>query len=120
MTKFILLLLISYISCHSQNSESIYSYGHNGMELVYVKNGETIIINTFDAKISIRENIAEKLLELYNNNALITNTTITVSGNEADVTGKLVIEKKEKLSSINFYFEKVEWKSGLTEVFKQP
>ncbi|RYY68455.1 MAG: hypothetical protein EOO13_12250 [Chitinophagaceae bacterium] len=88
--------------------------------MVARKNSETIIINNFNAKMTIREDIAEKLLALYNGNELITDTNITVVGNEAKVTGKIMIEKKDKLISVNFYYEKVEWNSGLLEVYKEP
>ena len=103
-----------------KNKEVSYDYGHNGMELVVTKKNETIIINNFNAKMSIREDIAEKLLALYTENSLSTNTIITVNGKEAKVTGKIVIEKKDKLTSVNFYYEKVEWNSGLVEVYKKP
>lgn len=90
------------------------------MELISVKNDETTIINTFNAKFTLREDIAEKLLGLYNENSLVTDTRIVVTGNEAKVTGKLTIEKRHKLTSVNFYFERVEWNSGMMEIYKEP
>ncbi|MFY0482415.1 hypothetical protein ACI6PS_07390 [Flavobacterium sp. PLA-1-15] len=120
MSKIITLLLFSYGSMFSQQNTATYDYGHNGMELVATKSNETVIINNFNAKMTIREDIAEKLLDLYNANGLITDTDITVIGDEAKVNGKIIIQKKDKLTSVNFYYEKVEWNSGLTEVYKKP
>ncbi|MDR6967049.1 hypothetical protein J2X31_001049 [Flavobacterium arsenatis] len=87
------------------------------MELISTREGETIIINNFNAKMKIREDIAEKLLALYNKNELLNDSNITVVGNEAKVTGKIIIEKREKLVSVSFYYEKVEWNSGLKEIY---
>lgn len=121
MFKIITLLVFSYNSTFSQqNIATTYEHGHNGMELIATKSNETIIINNFNAKMTIREDIAEKLLALYTNNSLINDTNITVIGNEAKVNGKIIIQKKDRLTSVNFYYEKVEWNSGLTEVYKKP
>lgn len=121
MYKIIFIFLIGYTSVFSQTNKVVtYDHGHNGMELVVTKKNETVIINNFNAKMAIREDIAEKVLALYNENNLTSNTNITVVGNEAKVTGKIIIEKKDKLTSINFYYEKVEWNSGLTEIYKKP
>ena len=121
MSKLILLFLLNCIPVFSQNAvETTYAFGHNGMELIVSKKNETIIINNFNAKMTIREDIAEKLLALYNENELINDSNIIVIGNEAKVTGKIIIEKKDKLTSVSFYYEKVEWNSGLMEVYKEP
>lgn len=121
MCKIIFLYLLCTGYACSQHSEEVsYDFGHNGMELIASKKNETVIINNFNAKMTIREDIAEQLLHLYNENSLATNTNITVIGNEAKVLGKIIIEKKGKLTSVSFYYEKVEWNSGLTEVYKKP
>lgn len=121
MCKIIFLYLLCTSYAFSQNSgEESYDFGHNGMELIVSKENETVIINNFNAKMTIREDIAQQLLHLYNESSLATNTNITVIGNEAKVHGKIIIEKKNKLTSVSFYYEKVMWNSGLTEVYNKP
>lgn len=121
MCKIIFLYLLCTIHTFSQEGREVsYDFGHNGMELIVSKKDETVIINNFNAKMTIRQDIAEQLLHLYNENSLATNTNITVIGNEAKVLGRIIIEKKDKLTSVSFYYEKVEWNSGLTEVYKNP
>jgi hypothetical protein len=57
-----------------------------------------------------------KLLKNYQFNS---GDTISIQGNDAIVTGKCLINRKEKLTTINFYYEKVEWNNGLTEIYKK-
>ena len=96
-----------------------YSYGHNGMEFVARSGKEMIIISTFNSKMTIRQDIAYKLYQLYANDELTTNKKYTVCGDEADVTGKCIIKKKDNLIAVEFYYEVVEWKSGLKEIYKK-
>lgn len=96
-----------------------YTYGHNGMEFVARSSEGMIIISTFNSKITIRQDIAYKIYQLYANDKLTTNKKVTVCGDEADVTGKCVIRKKDKLIAVEFYYELIEWKSGLTEIYKK-
>ena len=119
MCKIIFLYLLCTGYAFSQTGgEESYAFGHNGMELIVSKENETVIINNFNAKMTIREDIAQQVLHLYNERSLASNTDITVIGNEAKVKGKIIIEKKNKLTSVSFYYEKVMWNSGLTEVYK--
>ncbi len=95
-----------------------YNYGQNGMELVARSKKGVIIVSTFNSKMTIRQEIARKLYDLYLANKLQTNKKITVEGSEADVTGKCIIRKKNSLTAVDFYYEVVDWDSGLTEIYK--
>jgi hypothetical protein len=95
-----------------------YNFGQNGMELVARSKKGVIIVSTFNSKMTIRQDIAKRLYDLYLANKLQTNKKITVQGSEADVTGKCVIRKKNSLTAVDFYYEVVDWNSGLTEVYK--
>lgn len=97
-----------------------YNYGHNSIELISKSKKGTILVSTYNAKMSIRKEIAEKIFALYNENKLETDKTITIAGNEADVIGNCVIQKKGTLISIEFFYEKVNWKTGLTELYVNP
>ena len=96
-----------------------YNYGHNGMEFVARSGQGMIIVSTFNSKMTIRQDIAYKIYQLYANDRLTTGPKITICGDEADVTGKCSVTKKDNLISVNFYYELVEWKSGLKEMYKK-
>ena len=96
-----------------------YSYGHNGMEFVARSNGGMIIVSTYNSKMTIRQDIAYKIYQMYANDRLTIGPKTTICGDEADVTGKCIVRKKNNLISVDFYYELVEWKSGLKEMYKK-
>ena len=74
MKKLILFsLLVSFTGFGQiKNKISTYKFGQNGMELVAKTKNETIIISTFNSKMTIRRDIADKLFQLYRENKLET------------------------------------------------
>lgn len=96
-----------------------YSYGHNGMEFVARDGQGMIIVSTYNSKMTIRQDIAYKIYQLYANDRLTSGQKTTICGDEADVTGKCLVRKKNNLISVDFYYELVEWKSGLKEIYKK-
>jgi hypothetical protein len=119
MKNFILFLLfVSNVALAQQNSSSpvTYKYGRNGIEIIAKTNDGTIVVSTFKAKPTIKDEIAESVLDYYTNNENVINQTVTFKGKEATVTGKYVVEKKDSLTSVNFVYQKVEWNTGLVEV----
>lgn len=56
---------------------------------------------------------------MYINNELENKNRVTICGSDADVTGKCIIKKKDSLTTVDFYYETVEWYSGLKEIFKK-
>jgi hypothetical protein len=120
MKKVLFGLLIASCFSFSKGEPKVvtYSYGQNGMELVARSCNGLVIISTFNSKMTIRQEIARKIYDLYLANKLQNNKKITVDGFEADVTGKCVIRKKNNLTAVDFYYEIVEWDSGLKEIYK--
>ena len=121
MKKALFSLLIMSFFSFTEGDPKIetYSYGHNGMEFVAREGKGMIIVSTYNSKMTIRQDIAYKIYQLYANGRFTTNNKLTVCGNEADVTGKCIIRKKDNLTSLDFYYELIEWKSGLKEVYKK-
>lgn len=122
MKKIIFSLLVMTCFAFSDNEEpkvTTYSYGHNGMEYVARNKNGTVIISTFNSKMTIRQEIATKIYNLYLDKKLQNDTKITVYGDEADVTGKCIIRKKDNLTAVDFYYESVSWCSGHKEIFKK-
>ncbi len=119
-TIFSLLVLTCFAFSNSEEPKvTTYSYGHNGMEYVARNKNGTVIISTFNAKMTIRQEIATKIYDMYLNHKLESDKIVTVHGNEADVTGKCVIRKKDNLTAVDFYYESVSWCSGQKEIFKK-
>ena len=96
-----------------------YTYGHNGIQLIYTGSNETVVVSTFNSKYGIKEEIAQKVYDQFKNKCLCSGDILTILGKDAKVTGKFEIKQKGKLTSINFYYQLVEWNSGLTEVYKK-
>ena len=119
MKKLILFSLLISFTGFSQikNKISTYKFGQNGTELVAKTKNETIIISTFNSKMTIRRDIADKLFQLYRENRLETNKEFLVVGEIANVIGKCIIRKKDNLTVVDFYYETVLWDDGLTEVY---
>lgn len=118
--SLLILLFAAQFSFSQQEVKvSTYKYGYNGMELIVKSKSETVIVSTYNSKKAIKDEIAQKVYDHFKNNSIKTGDTISIAGNDALVTGKCFITKKGKLTSLNFYYETVEWKSGLTEVYKK-
>ena len=115
---FGLLVVTCFAFSKGEPKVETYNYGQNGMELVARSKKGVIIVSTFNSKMTIRQDIARRLYDLYLANKLQSNKKVTVDGAEADVTGKCVIRKKNSLTAVDFYYEEVAWNSGLKEVYK--
>ena len=104
----------------TDSSSATYDRGINGIEFIIPSETGTVVVSTFNAKPMIKNNIAQKVYMYFKNNtSLASGDTIKIVGADADVTGKLFVEKKGKLTSLNFHYEKIDWKSGLVEVYKR-
>ncbi len=124
-----MLLVISQliVAQETENNKGLlttttYKYGHNGMELIVTTKKETIIISTFNSKLAIKDEIAEKIYNYYKNNkgaSIESGDTVIINGDKAKVTGKCIVRKNGKLIVVEFYYEKIEWHSGLTELYKK-
>ena len=121
MYKYILVLLFAFQISYSQDvsKNSTYKHGHDGMELIINSSSETIIVSTFNAKVTIKKEIADKIYDLFRFSTLCTGDILTILGKDAKVIGKFELKKKGRLTSINFYYQTVEWNSGLKETYKK-
>jgi hypothetical protein len=121
MKKVLISLLVMSCFAFNEGDSKVqtYSYGHNGMEFVAREGKGMIIVSTYNSKMTIRQDIAYKIYQLYANDKLIAGPKTTICGEEADVTGKCIVRKRDNLISLDFYYELVEWKSGLKEIYKK-
>ncbi len=111
----IVVVLISQLSIAQASKKEFYKNGQNGIELISESKSGTVIISTYNAKMTIKDEIAQNFYQRYLKNEVKTDSIIVIVGKTAKVTGKCKIVKKAKLTSVNFYYEKVEWASGLIE-----
>jgi len=117
----LLLLLVANLSfCQEKPKVSTYKHGYNGMELIVKHDsGKMIVVSTFNSKKELKEDVAQKLYQLYKDSNILNGDSIKIKSENAIVTGKCVINQKGKLTSLNFYYETIEWDSGLTEIYKK-
>ena len=113
----VLLLLASQLIFSQKKSATTYQYGYNGMELIVQSKKETIIVSTFHSKLAIKDDIAIKVYEMYATNSFIDGDSISIKGNQAEVSGKIKIRKKGNLILVDFYYDEIQWKTGLVEAF---
>ncbi|WP_396212354.1 hypothetical protein [Flavobacterium sp.] len=113
---FLYFLVSQFALSQSKSAPVIYKYGQNGIELIAKNNNETIVISTFQAKVTIKEEIAAKLFSYYQQNKDKESGVITIEGDKAKITGTYTVKKKGTLTSVDFRYDKVEWQDGLVEV----
>lgn len=114
-----LLLIALPIFAFSQEKKKITTYknGYNGMEYIVQTTNETTIVSTFNSKHKIKDEVAANVYNEIKNCQLVNGDTLIIKTDKAIVTGKCYMQKKGKLTAINFYYEKVEWASGDTELY---
>lgn len=121
MRKFLAFMLLFTCFAFGQNQKKTeeYHYGQNGIEYIAkIKNGKTIIVSTYNSRPTIKDEVAKNLLNYYQAKNPVNGDTITIQSNEAIVIGTLNIKTKNELTSLEFHYQTVEWKTGLTEVYK--
>lgn len=115
----IVLLIFSFQIVKAQAKKiEFYKNGQNGIEIISKsKKGITIIVSTYNAKLLIKNEVAQKFLEYYNKNNNISDSIIKLKVKDAIVIGKCKLAKKDKVTNAGFYYQRVEWKDGLIEEY---
>ena len=115
-----IFFFFNLVNAQQKNEIKTYNYGHNSIEIISKQKDSTIIVSTYNAKMDIRKEIAQEILNLYLDKKLKNNKSQIIIGKEASITGDCIITKKGTLTSIEFYYEKVDWNNGLTEYYANP
>jgi hypothetical protein len=113
---FLALLATNAIFAQQKTKPVTYKHGQNGIEFIVKNSDGMVVVSTFNAKVTIKDEIAEKVYALYQTKKVKPNQVVTIVGKNATVTGRFAVEKKDKLTSVDFIYERVEWNSGLVEV----
>lgn len=121
MNKLFFLVLFASQLLFSQENHptTTYKNGHNGMELIVAFKKYTVVISTFNSKPNLKEDIAQKVYDLYKENKFKTGEIICIKGSDAKVTGKCFVTQKGDLISVNFYYDKIEWNNGSIEIHEE-
>lgn len=93
-----------------------YTVGQNGIELIGKLGAKRIVVSVYDANPLLKEEVAQTLLDLNIKKTLIDDGIIAITTAKAIVTGKCKIKADNKFTNIFFYFQKIQWKSGLTQI----
>ena len=123
MRKIILILLLSTYCTYAQSSKKVepYNYGKNGIEYIAKsKSGKTIIVSTFNSRPTIKDEVAVNVFNYFREKAPHDGDKLTILASGAVVKGTCYIKVKDKLTSVEFHYETVEWNTGLTEVYINP
>ena len=115
-----IFFFFNLVNAQQKNEIKTYNYGHNSIEIISKQKDSTIIVSTYNAKMDIRKEIAQEILNLYLDKKLKNNKSQIIIGKEASITGDCIITQKGTLTSIEFYYEKVDWNNGLTEYYANP
>ena len=105
--KYLVLPILFSSLCYSQKTE-YYKYGYEGIEMFHKGKDSTVIYTQHLAKATIRTDVALIVLNLYLKRKLKDGNLVVELPN-AIVTGRIKIEKRERLVVINYYYQKVEW-----------
>ena len=115
-----IFFFFNLVNAQQKSEIKTYNYGHNSIEIISKQKDSTIIVSTYNAKMDIRKEIAQEILNLYLDKKLKNNKSQIIIGKEASITGDCIITQKGTLTSIEFFYEKVDWKHGLTEYYANP
>jgi hypothetical protein len=108
MKRILLLVLLVSTFCYSQKKVEYYKYGYEGIEMLGKVGDTTVIYTQHKAKGTIRIDVANKVVNLYLSKKL-KDGTLVVELPIAIVTGRIKMERKDKLVVINYFYERVEW-----------
>lgn len=115
MRKFTLtafMLISAFVAAQNQNG--YYSYGYEGIEKIGKLRDSTVIYSNYHARPLIRMEVSDSILKSYRS---LKTGPMKVKISTCTVTGRLVVTRKHKLVTIDYYYEKVEYLNGITEIY---
>lgn len=117
----VLFMLVTSFCSFAQNTKKVerYSFGKNGIEYITKSDLGTTIVSTFNAKEIIKDEVAINVYNYYKAKTPKNGEKISIIAKDAVVIGTCFIIKNGSLTSLEFHYEKVEWKNGLTEIYSK-
>ena len=114
--KILFLFLATFV--YSQQKVQYYNYGYDGMESVSrVRGSDSMVVySNYRARPLIRREVCDSILKKYR---YLKNGSYTVVIKDAKVFGRLKIVRKYNLVSIKYFYERIIYSNGLTEIYKK-
>ena len=116
LKKLILIILLFSNLLFSQKKRLYYNYGQDGMENVYVVKDSMLIYDNFGSRPIIRKEVGDTIVRKYHS---LKNGIYDFTIRSAKVTGRVEINRRNKLILLNFYYIKVEY-SDCIEIYQDP
>lgn len=117
--KFIIAIIFIFIFQFNFSQEKgieYYSNGQSGIEIISKsQKGLVLIVSTYYAKLKLKDAVAKKFYDYYNINNNIADSIIKIKVDDALVIGKCKVINKDNVTNIGFYYDRIEWDSGLIE-----
>ena len=115
-TNVIDLLVEKAKTSEKESNIEYYRTGQNGIELIARKNNLTIVVSTYDSRPVLKEAAAQYIYEKFDRGEINKDTVLTFELPDAVVTGLCKVQLSKKITNLGFYFQKIYWKNGLTEI----
>ena len=114
--KILLLFLATFV--YSQQKVQYYNYGYDGMESISnVRGSDTMVVySNYKSRPLIRREVCDTILKNYKK---LKNGPYIVNIKSAKVFGRLRIDRKHNLVSIKYFYERIIYSNGLTEIYKK-
>lgn len=106
------MLISAFVA--SQNQNEYYSYGYEGIEKIGKLRDSTVVYSNYHARPLIRMEVSDSILNSYRS---LKTGPLKIKISTCTVTGRLVVTRKHKLVAIDYYYEKVEYLNGVTEIY---
>jgi hypothetical protein len=114
--KILLLFITTFV--YSQQKVQYYNYGYDGMESISnVRGSDTMVVySNYKSRPLIRREVCDTILKNYKK---LKNGPYIVNIKSAKVFGRLRIDRKHNLVSIKYFYERIIYSNGLTEIYKK-
>jgi hypothetical protein len=113
------IIIVFPIFCFSQKIE-YYNYGYEGIDKILKVKDSTFIFCNSKARPYIKEEVIDSVIERYQRGKMNSGNIILQLKN-AKVFGFIeILKSKNKVKSITITYQKIEYKNGLTEIYKKP
>jgi hypothetical protein len=114
--KILLLFITSFV--YSQQRIEYYNHGYDGMESVSrVRGSDSMVVySNYRARPLIRREVCDSILKKYR---YLKNGSYNVVIKDAKVFGRLEIVRKDNLVSIKYFYDRIIYSNGLTEIYKK-
>ena len=114
--KILLLFITTFV--YSQQKVQYYNYGYDGMESISnVRGSDTMVVySNYKSRPLIRREVCDTIIKNYKK---LKNGPYIVNIKSAKVFGRLRIDRKHNLVSIKYFYERIIYSNGLTEIYKK-